>query len=236
MDYQTFKIQPDFQILIDEEAAPFRLTDAEAGVVEGIWQAEKRLKGDKLFNGRILCCTKHDSASLRGCFIDYKDYIAVLRSPSLRSALPVDLLGISGVVIADKAVLVGRRASYVTEYPGFYECVPSGGINPEMCRDGRVDPKVPFEHELVEEAGISKEDIVAFTLTGLVYDARAHLYEVTALIQLRPDLRRRPLAPSDEYAELFWVEFSELPAFFHDHGENLLPMSHYLLTSSALPA
>lgn len=229
--YQTFLLSCDFQIKIEDAALQFQLSDHEAELIERIWQEEVRLKGDKLFNGQMLSYLRHNSHELHGCFVDYKYYLAVLRQPSLRDKIPIETLGVSGLTISDGWLLWGKRASFVTEYAGYYECAPSGGINPEMAIGGMVPTHIPYEVELLEETGISKEQVTGISPVCLVYDVNVHLYECVARIEVDPCLRRMKMSASEEYDELVWVEISKLAHFLDNDEVNILPMSRFLAGS-----
>lgn len=231
MDYQTFAVAKDFQIKIEASQGAFQLSDVERALIEQVWEEELRLKSGKLFNGQMLCYVRHDAHCLYGRFISYKEYIAILRRPALRAAMPIDLLGISGITLSDGAILWGKRASFVTDYAGYYECAPSGGLNPGMAFDGFIPSRVPFEQELAEETGITSDKVKGISLSRLVYNPKAHLYELVAAIELEDGMRQASLPASEEYDELLWVDISALPSFFQQHAGKILPMSDYLLTS-----
>lgn len=230
-DYQTFDIQADFNIRIVEDVVAFELSDLDKAEVERIWHEEMRLKGEKLFNGRMLCYLKHDCHTLYGHFVEYKHYIAVLRQPQLRTKIPIDTLGASGITFSGGSVLWGKRASFVTEYAGYYECAPSGGLNPGMVVAGEIPVDMPFEQELHEETGLAKNLIQDIRVTSLIYDKKSFLYEIVATIELDESASQKGLAPTDEYEELVWVDMSALSAFFEKHRGKILPMSYYLLTN-----
>lgn len=234
MNYQVFSLAKDFHIQIDENRAPFNLSAEERQEIEDIWCHEQSLKGNRLFNGKLLCHAHLDAHVLEGFFISYKEYIAVLRQPRLRASLPINTLGASGITISDGAILWGKRAGFVTAYPGYWECAPTGGLSPEMLSQERISLARPFELELEEETGIRKEDVLSIIPRAIVFDKSAHLYELVAFIKLKDSLRSVELAASDEYEAFQWIDFSKLPAFFEQHKGEILPMSHYLLTSGLM--
>lgn len=227
IDYQTFSLGPNFRIVVDR-TPHFSLSDDERRLVEEIWQEEQRRKGSHLFNGRILCYSSHDTDQLVGYFIDYKDYIAVRQRPALREKMPINLLGASGLTIASASVLWGKRASFVTAYPGYYECAPSGGLNPEMVHHEAFSPHLPFEMELLEETGLAKESIKKISVRSLVHDSNTNLYELVGMIELDEAVLNQKMKGSHEYDELLWIEISNLPAFFASQKEKILPMSAFL--------
>lgn len=230
-DYQTFDIVPDFSIEVDENATPFALSSDDVARVEAIWQEEKKKKGERLFNGRMLIYLKHSMTSLWGSFVDYKYYIAGLRDSSLRQKMNLRTIGASGITRSGNCVLWGRRASFVTEYPGYYECAPSGGINPEMALEGCISVKEAFIQELTEETRIPATLVEKIVPRWIVYDSQAKLYEIVALIDLDSSVKHLTLSATDEYDELLWIEMDNLSLFFEGRGEKILPASRYFLQS-----
>jgi len=62
---------------------------------------------------------------------------------------------VTALVFCGDAVVVGRRLETVTQDPGAWEVVPSGGVEPECLRpDGFVDPIVQLRKEMCEEIGL----------------------------------------------------------------------------------
>lgn len=234
VNYQTFMIDHNFRIEVVESADVIKLSDDDLKRVEAVWEQEKQLKGDRLFDGRLLCYIEHGGDYLRGAFISYKIYLAVLKDPTLRAALPIKALGISGITRSGPYTLWGKRASFVSGFAGFYECAPSGGLSHEMVKGGNIRVEEPFIQELTEETGIQHRSIKNIQPLALVFDDDASLFEVIASIEVDSSLAKGKLSPSDEYEELLWVSDSDQQTFFNSHSGKILPMSHYLLTSGLL--
>lgn len=232
LEYQTFPLSSQLRIIIEEPAVPFTLSESENRCVEDVWEAEMQLKHGNLFNGQLLCYSKHTEDCLYGYFTDYKHYIAFLRNPYLRSLIQICPLGISAMTISGSRILLGKRGAYVTQYPGYYECAPSGGLSKEMVNGNEIRFSKPFEEELYEETGIDQKSIQAVTPKYLILDAKSSSYEIIASMELSQSVGELTLNPTDEYETLIWVDIHHLSEFINDRSINILPLSQYLLRRS----
>src|SRR6185436_11596806 len=91
---------------------------------------------------------------------DYRSFLAQLREPSLYPALQVRTLAVSALVAVGTKVALGKRALHVTQDPGKWELVPSGGITPDALRVG--GERAAHEQvllELEEELGLPRSAV-----------------------------------------------------------------------------
>lgn len=228
-DYQTLKISDKFTIHVDTTPRKIELSDLEEREIERVWEREKKIKGDHLFNGQLLNYSTHDETQLTGYFIEYKHYLAQLHNPSLYETLRVEGIGISGVTRAGDFVLFGKRAAHVTTHPLFYELAPAGGIDPSFVRGEGVPLSIPFIQEMYEEVGVQEESVLSIKPFALVYDREMHLYEVCANIELDVHILEKSFIPSLEYDALCWVPQSDLGHFISMHKQEIVPLSLFLL-------
>ena len=110
-------------------------------------------------------------------------------------------LGVKGITMHGDLLLMGRRAAWVHQYPGQWECAPGGGVEPG------VDPVDVLLSELAEETGCAcAGQPVA---VALLLDEETRCWELVYRMTVAEDV----LAPStDEYSELRWCDADELPA------------------------
>jgi hypothetical protein len=183
-NYQTWKISDAFSLHVIPSPRKIQLSDVEEKEIERIWEREKKIKGDKLFNGQLLNYVAHDETQLTGYFIEYKHYLAQLYNPLLYDTLKIQGVGVSGVTRAGDFILFGKRAEHVTTHPLFYELAPAGGLDPNFVRADQIPLSIPYIQEINEEVGVNEESIHSITPFALVYDAEMRLYEVCAHIEL----------------------------------------------------
>ena len=131
---------------------------------------------------------------------------------------------------AGDKVLIGQRSSEVTTYHNFYETVPSGGIAPGALVGDSIDLQSQFVLELFEETGISSTEIKHVECFAVVYDPVNNHYQICAEIQVNYSIIKNPLESTWEYTSLQWIPKSELKAFFSKHREQIVPLSHHMLT------
>ncbi|MCE5318710.1 MAG: NUDIX domain-containing protein [Parachlamydia sp.] len=229
MDYQTFKLTPQFRIEVAESPRGFTLSDYEKARVEMLWLEEVAAHPSTTFNGQILNFLSLEGERLLGEFVDYKFYLAQLRDPQLQPSLQITPVTISGLTFSGNKVLFGRRSQEVTQYRGLYEAVPSGGIDPHALQGGQIDLKEQFQRELWEETGISVTEVKGIQPFLLVYDPSTHMYEICAVIEVNYPVVSEERKPTAEYQEFIWVSKSEMKSFTAKHSAEFVPFSLYLL-------
>lgn len=180
VDWEEAEVDRDLQAVIDE------IWDDAAGA------------HSTLFDGLVLSVSGVDIGRrivyVRRC--RYRSFFARERDPSLRSRIRVRPIGVSGcVTVADDGVVVGRRSGDVTEYPGAWELVPSGGI-PAPSAGSAVDARAAFLTELHEELGVNPSDAHEVRSIGLAHDDSHDTFDICFAATL-PAGRLRPHEYSD---------------------------------------
>ncbi len=188
-----------------------RLPAEDEARVVSLWDAA-RLADPRLFDGRVVCYRRHvldgEGLHVELDLCPYRHVFARLHSLALPGRLtPV---GVSGIAIDSVGnVLIARRAR-VTEYPGFLECVPSGGV--AAPSGDRVDLVAQVATELAEEAaGLAWQRIDPL---GIVTDELHGTFEVGFVV--RCDRLPRDLGDTDEYVDYQVVPLVQLPGFLAD--------------------
>lgn len=226
--YKISELPNDFEVLIVQNPKP-PLKKSIQSEVDHIWEKALESSEGHLFNGQFLSAIEFQGESLLAEFVDYKLYLAQLRKPSLKSHLQIRPLCISGFTHARTSVLIGKRGSHVSTYAGAYELVPSGGIDPKAKVKDTIDLRRQFMLELKEEAGIEESSVVDFHLKFLIEDLKEESFEVCAEIKLAPKMLKTPLVTSEEYSELFWIAWENIPEFIIEKSHQFVPLSLKLL-------
>jgi len=120
-------------------------------------------------------------------------------------------LGVKAVVTDGARVLVGRRSHGVAYYPGAWEFVPGGSVEPGAT------PAEEIVRELAEEAGLAAPSLAVSV--ALLFDPHAFTWEIVHRIAVAPDAQ---LVHGWEYDELRMVALDELP-------EPLAPVARQML-------
>lgn len=221
-DYQTLKIKNQFEVLVVDAPEPMELSDGQKQQIELIWQEE--LKKRELFNGEILSCLSFDKERLTGEFLPYKLFIAKLRNPEMQiKIIPVS---VSGLILHGDNIMIGRRSSLVSEFPGYYELPPSGGIGKEMLKEGRVELRSQIAKELFEEIGITPRKIRKIQFFMLAYDQKQDHIDLCAEIKITPFAMQ---SISGEYTQIMTIPKNEISQFVEKYLEQFVPLSILIL-------
>ncbi|MBF0447939.1 MAG: hypothetical protein HQL67_07050 [Magnetococcales bacterium] len=236
--------------------------------IESVWRHQCQIRGN-LFNGRILNFIDLNPAEagwvLRGHFVDYQ----VLLAKQFLPHLPVDLapIAVSGLTclqlhsaqpahpvdaasrvepIDRRWILVARRARWVTHYPGFYELVPSGGVDESRLnrQTGELDYLGKLKEEFAEESGFNLNLAVdpmhrrqfpyfdQCSELGVVFDPQINCYDLCATLEATgttlPPLEKKP-GHDGEYEDFSWIEVGATESFIAEHRQWIVPTSLALL-------
>lgn len=119
-------------------------------------------------------------------------------------------LGVKGLATHHGQVLVGRRSARTGSYPGCWEYVPGGGVEPPVA-GGPVDTCDVLRRELREESGwIAKGPVVP---VAVFLDEAAGTWEVLHTVTVGPaeGATVEDSPPGWEYDELRLVQPGECP-------------------------
>lgn len=233
--FQSIDLSPFFSLFVDEAAGDFELPAECANAVDLIWQKQMELSGGKLFNGKLLSFVALDNERMLGKFVDYKYYLAQLIEPRLYPFLQIEHIAVSGITVADEMVLVGRRSEHVTAHPSHFELVPSGGIDPTHASEGKIDAEGQLLAELQEEAGISRNSVMAISPLALIRDRQKGGFELCMEIRVSPSAMAHVPPSTPEYDLLSWIPKNRLlkRPLSSIEGQNeqhpWLPFSLYLI-------
>lgn len=222
--FDAFTIKNKFEVEVIEAKKTVQLSDSDLSLVEKIWQNEQKKR--RLFDGELLNAHSYDQNRLEGAFIPYKLFIAQLAEPSLKSTLKIVPVSVSGLTLLGKNVIIGKRSSNVTQFPGFYELAPSGGVGRDFIQENRIDIRKQFQQELEEEIGIPAKKVKGFKLFALVHDHQLDLIDICAEIKVKPSALQ---TISREYSQIMTIPCEELPAFLEQNKEQFVPLSLLLL-------
>jgi len=167
-----------------------------------------------VFDGQMLSLKSYSPDLLVGEMIDYRVWYACVQNPSLQRVFDVHPLSVSGRVISNGKILVGRRSQKVTTYKGFLECCPSGTLE-------GLSPEEAIRKELEEETGIrSVRKILPKQIYWSVDDGVWDIH-----MDLLCEDMEMPL-PTKEYEEFFWMNPQE------KREGRWVPLSEHLLQLS----
>lgn len=199
-----FQPYPAHNPAITLTGTPPDLPDWARLEVDRIWDSamENDRENCHLFDGQALFVDSISEDGITLFQLPYRFLYAQRHSPSLKGELNLRPIGVSGVCLSAEKMLVGVRASKATQYPGFLELVPSGGLGDLGVQ---LDYKMRLVEELEEETTIKQESILEITTIGICLDRQENTYDLCCTILLSEKLCLQPVSsPNGEYEELFW--------------------------------
>lgn len=191
----------DLTLEVVGDLAPEPAVRAE---IDALWAAAI-IERPHLFDGPGLSVVSVDGGCLRVVRTSYRYVMAARRSPRLRQLLQMRTLAVSGVLTCPQGVVLGRRGPEVTQGPGSWELVPSGGVEP--CRDGSApDLRNQILKELGEEVGLGPDQVRVGKPLGMVEDTDSGVIDVVTPLSTDLPVARileaHQTRGSSEYAEL----------------------------------
>jgi HAD superfamily hydrolase (TIGR01509 family) len=201
--------------------------------IRSVWAQE--LKKRKIFNGKILAFTRlattaHTSVVVEGEYVEYCAFFAQRSRPRLEMGIMP--IGVSGLTLVAKGrkiyVLLSVRSKNVTQYPGYFECAPSGSLDDSCLKiDGTIDYEAQLVKELSEETGLSGINIEKVESLCLLFDSDEKTYDICCTIRLA-GWKQGP--KSNEYENFVLVPSSSLSIFMKQNAERIVPTSLALLS------
>lgn len=232
------KVSPALKVKVLEAVPAPAWSAATEKRIQAIWDREKKKRGERLFDAPMLSLERVDGETLWARRVSYRAYLGQLREPALYAELKIRALAVSGLLHVGDEVLFGLRATHLTQDPGCWELVPSGGLSLDyLGADGVYSLKDQFLAELREELGVAADALSGRALPYLlVEDTESHCIDLA--IEARVKEPKESIAHAhesrgtDEYTALAFVAAPDLPRFEREHP--IVPVSLALLKNSAL--
>ncbi|MCD6460115.1 hypothetical protein J7L67_05560, partial [bacterium] len=155
--------------------------------IEYLWNADPLVNDGTVFDGNILMLKEIDQVSLKEInivcnFTGYKNFYISRKYKNI----PCDIqpIGVSGIVLFKDAnaklyTLIGKRSVSVSNYPGYYELLPSGNVDDTYLNDdaGSIDYEKNLITEFQEESGLYPSIIKKISPIGLIHDRKENYYD-----------------------------------------------------------
>lgn len=187
--------------------------------IEQIWagENEKRIvpfTNSNLFNVQGLSWSFDEGFILNGFFVQYKDFLAQRVKKGVD--LEIRPLGVSGVItyyddeIGLDLYLFGKRNDAMTQYPSYFELVPSGGVDDKFVEADSVLFVKNLICEMKEELGWPETNIKKNETIGIVIDKKESMYDIILKMVVYDHIN---IKESKEYTEFIYVKSSEIDTF-----------------------
>ncbi len=227
---EIIPIHNDFQVIVSsmELSAPDHIIKA----IETIWQAAIEQPGSKLFDGKILSVTAVSPTALTCSAVPYRFFYAQRQSNIIREALQIKAVAVSGIILHNQSLYLGRRSQFTTQYPGHIELLPSGSINADLVKpSGMVDFRQQLIEELAEEVGINHAFISEIDPLFLVFDVEEQTWDICCRITLSSNfsIGSENGLRTNEYDEIFSVPLSQSTNFVKTNAKCLVPTTQIIM-------
>jgi hypothetical protein len=153
--------------------------------INSIWDIESKKRDGFIFNKKILSAVTITDRCIYAKITEYRNFIAQKICPELFETLQVKPIAVSGILKCPDGLLFGLRASSLTQDPGLWELLPSGGIDPESSIDTfpDVDHIAQLLIELQEEVGLTANNISHISPLYFVNDSKSHVIDIVSLLE-----------------------------------------------------
>jgi 8-oxo-dGTP pyrophosphatase MutT (NUDIX family) len=203
--------------------------------VEQIWQQEKKLRGDQLFNGAMFSVQEFSEGEIIGCMTEYRLFLAQRRDPALYEALKIRPLAVTGVLACRDGLVLGQRSSRTEMDANLWELVPSGSVDAQsLDDDGQPSLLRCLLNELREETGILASNVLGEpSAIAAADDSASHVVDIG--LGMRIDLSAGQVIETfaalknREYASLEVIAADGIEAFRKNRGASLADVSAALL-------
>jgi hypothetical protein len=217
--------------VIDEK---LELSPSMESEIERLWKAAQQDRAAPLINGRIFSATSVSPERILGRISEYRHYIAQRARPELFNVLKLRPVAVSGLLQCPEGLVFGRRAFDVTQYKGWWELVPSGGIDAAaLPAEGNCDYIAEILKELHEEIGVDPDLLSTVTPFCLIDDLDTHVLDIgIAMSSSKPFAELLGMhrdAGSKEYNDLCCTPIAKLNDFINNPALQLVPASKALI-------
>jgi hypothetical protein len=205
--------QRKFIFILEKHETNNILLESNRTEINKCWDKAYKKKSGKLFNGKMCFFSRIESEKgIDKIFVvqgQYKHFLCQ------RMGLPLGLIpvGVSGItfIVSDNSqyILMGKRASWVTQYPNRYELIPSGGINSFSTNSrNEIEPIESLCAEFYEELNLETSTIEAVNPIAVIKDSTENVIDACYLIVINHKLDSilKKINISDEYQDIIPVK------------------------------
>ena len=201
--------------------------------ISNFWNNDVKSKNETIYNDQVLRFVRinpNNNAEIEVSYTDYKNII--IDREFLNSSLNISQVGVSGLVInkngLDSLILFAKRSSNVTEYPNFYELVPSGNLDKSvLSNDGTINYIAKILQEFEEETGLLSSAITNITPFCFVRDNKNHVFDVCCVLEINvdPKILTDSFKTVSEFNSPYFVSLENLNSFVCENESNIVPTS-----------
>jgi len=215
----SYEITPTKKIYLKLENEKEKISKNKKREINMVWKNEQKKRNVKLFNSKVLNLKSIKNEPRRivlsANFVDYKNIITDRIDSSIN--LNYQQIGVSGIIIItdnnEVFTLIAKRSKNNTEYPNYFELVPSGNLDKSVKNEhGKINYKEKLLEELLEEIGISEDYVKNISEIGIIRDNKNSVYDICCIIKInsKKDIIEKQIKKTDEYYNLEFIKIKEL--------------------------
>jgi HAD superfamily hydrolase (TIGR01509 family) len=196
------------------------------------WNKLQKDRTIKLSNDKVLILNsitlKKGIIYISSQFIDYKNVISNRINPKIN--LNLIQIGISGIILLKNNnsiyTIFSRRNKNTTEYPNYYELIPSGNINQKPMKNKKLEFNFDLINEFIEETGLNSKYIKKISFLCIIKDKQNFVFDICNIIELNINKKNiLKYFKSFEYSKPLFVPISLLPKFIEKNHKKIVPTS-----------
>jgi HAD superfamily hydrolase (TIGR01509 family) len=216
------------------EITPFdkKISKIQKEKMEEEWKKIQKKRKKKMENNKVLILKSiHKNKKeilVKTSFVDYKYIITSRNNSSIN--LKLEQIGVSGLILINERgvtyTLFAKRSNYNTEYPNYFELVPSGNIDILSKQNKKnIDFKAKLLDELEEETGIVKEHVKRITELCIIEDKNNSVYDICCIIKLQLSMRKilKRFKRTEEYVKPQFVRIDDVSKFLLENKSRITP-------------
>jgi len=209
--------------------------------IDTLWKSDPLVNDGVVFNGNLLMLKEIDQVSLAeinlfGKFTEYKKFYISRKYDNI--PYTIQPVGVSGIILfkdnnENLYTMVNKRSDAVSNYPGYYELLPSGNVddlywNPDS---GLIDYEKNLVTEFQEETGLKQSIIEKINLLGIIHDRKENYYDITCEIILNESYEKvaDSLNLKGEYEKILFLPIEKMDEFLFNEQDYLVPTSAGLI-------
>ncbi len=184
--------------------------------IDKIWQQQSAKRS--LTDNHIVSVNNWQPQLLEISIRPYREFLATLISPELKTKLKIQPLAVSGILHCESGYLLARRSAVVSQLPNYWECAPSGSVDACNCDN----PLQQLYDELEEEINIKLDETTAVDCFVLIEDTTTGVYDLgislTVTLDAEVIAQRFQQGDSNEYSELKIIPDNAMLDFFNTNS------------------
>ena len=122
--------------------------------------------------------------------------------------------------------IFSKRSKNTTEYPNYYELIPSGNINEKPMKNKKLKFNMDLINEFIEETGLNSKYIKKISFLCIIKDKQNVVFDICNIIELNINKKNiLKYFKSSEYSKPLFLPISSLAEFIEKNHKKMVPTS-----------